>query len=613
MSSRAFNIVVVATIVFVMWSVWLAAQSKNVVIEFIRGQSLVQDIDTTRLTKIEITKGGKPLVLQRVASGFLVNDSYPADGGRINNLIQQCTGITCGREIADNTDVHEELEVDGKSENSVVVRFVGGTEEIVGLIVGKMEGSANYVRLTNSDTVFISENSIFVDTDALAYVDKELISVVNTEKVEVSGGKKPYTILKAGTEDGVLQAVPEGMAAKSMEVRNVFTLTHTISFSEFSSESTLKGVEFNRTYAITTESKEQYIFTLGQKGSDWWVKATAKYVGPATLSVGEIKNADAEQLKKHEALLQAGAKVKKFADRHRSWVYKVSENKGKEFTREFDDLIEEDKVFLRIEEKAIGSVSVKRADGSYTLTSPNEGVFKMKDLPKDKEMRPFLPSGIYAATTSLAWIERIDPEEKLVKDVKYETKYTTELKDKASFTFDIGKKENRFFTKVNAAFVGGPKDNSPESVIAEGAVAKFNKLHKGHVYEIPVPGAVDNMVKSLKDLLKDASEELKEIAASHILVSFKGSAKSMSERSKEDAKKKADELLVKAKADPGNFAKLAEENSDGPSKAKGGDLGKFDRNTMAPPFTVAAFKLKVGEVSDVVETEFGFHIIRRTQ
>ena len=62
-----------------------------------------------------------------------------------------------------------------------------------------------------------------------------------------------------------------------------------------------------------------------------------------------------------------------------------------------------------------------------------------------------------------------------------------------------------------------------------------------------------------------------------------------------------------------DFAEMAKEHSNGPSKTKGGDLGKFKFEVMAKPFSEAAFALEVGAVSEVVVTGFGFHVIKRTE
>jgi parvulin-like peptidyl-prolyl isomerase len=84
-------------------------------------------------------------------------------------------------------------------------------------------------------------------------------------------------------------------------------------------------------------------------------------------------------------------------------------------------------------------------------------------------------------------------------------------------------------------------------------------------------------------------------------------------RTKDEAKKRAEQLLAKARKGD-DFAQLARENSDDPTaKARGGDLGSFDRNMMVKEFADPAFALKPGQVSAVVETDFGFHIIKRTQ
>jgi len=110
---------------------------------------------------------------------------------------------------------------------------------------------------------------------------------------------------------------------------------------------------------------------------------------------------------------------------------------------------------------------------------------------------------------------------------------------------------------------------------------------------------------------KSSFAEPEQRRASHILLTVGegGSAKD-----KEGARKLAQDLLAKARARPDDFGKLAQEYSKDPgSAAKGGDLGLFGRGMMVKPFEDAAFGLKAGEISDVVESEFGLHIIRVTE
>ncbi len=97
-----------------------------------------------------------------------------------------------------------------------------------------------------------------------------------------------------------------------------------------------------------------------------------------------------------------------------------------------------------------------------------------------------------------------------------------------------------------------------------------------------------------------------EVKASHILIQV---APDAGDEEKLAARKKIEEVQIKIEA--GNdFAELARQYSEGPSNVNGGDLGYFDRKKMVKPFSDAAFALKPGEVSDIVETRFGFHLIK---
>ena len=102
-----------------------------------------------------------------------------------------------------------------------------------------------------------------------------------------------------------------------------------------------------------------------------------------------------------------------------------------------------------------------------------------------------------------------------------------------------------------------------------------------------------------------------QVRASHILLMYAGSARSTATRSKADASSEI--AQIKAQIDGGaDFANLARKHSDCPSGKSGGDLGPFGRGQMVGPFEDAAFSLPVGGTSGVVETDFGYHLIRRT-
>ena len=117
--------------------------------------------------------------------------------------------------------------------------------------------------------------------------------------------------------------------------------------------------------------------------------------------------------------------------------------------------------------------------------------------------------------------------------------------------------------------------------------------------------ATDEEAKKYYDANADKFPVVME--ASHILVLVKPDA---SEADKKAALDKINAIAAELKKDPAKFEAIAKEKSDCPSKAHGGKLGNFPRSQMDPEFSKAAFALKKGEISGVVKTQYGYHIIR---
>jgi peptidyl-prolyl cis-trans isomerase D len=154
------------------------------------------------------------------------------------------------------------------------------------------------------------------------------------------------------------------------------------------------------------------------------------------------------------------------------------------------------------------------------------------------------------------------------------------------------------FYRQNASMFQAPEEASIEYVVLDLAT-----VMKG----IPVSEG------DLKTYYEQNAKRLagqEERRASHILIA---APKTAPQPERDKARARAQELLAVVRKAPDSFAEVARKNSQDPgSAAKGGDLDFFARGAMTKPFEDAAFSLQKGQISDVVESEFGYHIIRLT-
>jgi len=215
-----------------------------------------------------------------------------------------------------------------------------------------------------------------------------------------------------------------------------------------------------------------------------------------------------------------------------------------------------------------------------------------QDLTRRQVMEPIGGSAIAPAASASAaldamyqqrevQVERFDAKDQLAKAAPSDAEVEAYYKDPA-----------------NAA-----QFQAPEQAQVEYVVLDLEAVKKG-------------IAVSEEDLRKYYSENEKrytapeERRASHILVK---ADKDAPKAEREKARAKAETLLAEIRKNPQSFAELARKNSDDEGSApKGGDLEFFGRGQMVKPFEDAAFALKPGETSGIVETDFGYHIIQVT-
>ena len=173
-------------------------------------------------------------------------------------------------------------------------------------------------------------------------------------------------------------------------------------------------------------------------------------------------------------------------------------------------------------------------------------------------------------------------------------------------------KTKEYMTKANIAekdmqaFYDQNKSKflAPEQVKAEFVVFSLANI-------LPTINVTEDEIKSFFKANADKYQNQQQREASHILIA---ASKNAPPAEKAKAKAKAEDVLNQVRKNPKQFEELATKYSQDPESAKkGGDLGSFSRGMMVKPFDDAVFSMKVNEISNIVESDFGYHIIKLTK
>ena len=176
--------------------------------------------------------------------------------------------------------------------------------------------------------------------------------------------------------------------------------------------------------------------------------------------------------------------------------------------------------------------------------------------------------------------------------------------------------------EVAIAYATFTPETFKDVTVSDEAVAAYHASHTGDYQTQPMVKAAylrfgfDDFRAQVTISDEDVSEyyrghlgefeKPKTVHARHILLKLEEGA---DDETVETVRRRADDIALKAKAGE-DFAQLAQQYSEGPTKDRGGDLGTFKKEDMVKPFADAAFSMPPGEVSEPVRTRFGFHIIK---
>lgn len=354
MSNKNLTILGVVTVLMVIWAAIQSRVSSRPRTEPGALSYLILGLDTTDIGGIVLGTGKDAVTMKRKGRHFLVanKDNYPAVTSKISELITSCLDIKTAELYTDESAYHEDLEVTEEKARGVV-KFMTpepNSTVLAGVVVGKAKelGEGTYVRLVSSDKassdkVYVASNVPRIKSQAMDYIEQELISVNRDDinSVTVSSGSGEYTLkAKEDSKDIVLEDIPAGKKTKSSECDRVFTALANLRFDDVKKKSS--DLTFDRRFMCKLKDSTVYTLVIAQEEGKTYVGCQAEYTGEVPKK--DMTKVESEEvLKEKEAKLLALDNVRVFSTKHQGWIYEIAEWKAKDLTTELSELVEEEK------------------------------------------------------------------------------------------------------------------------------------------------------------------------------------------------------------------------------------------------------------------------------
>lgn len=336
---------------------------------------LIQGLDTAMIDSISVSQGKEQVKIRRQGGQFVVADiNYPADAKQINDLITKSLDIKTLDFYTSDPANHEELEVAEEKAKGAIKFFKPDGTLLAGIIIGKTrEDQGTYVREASSNDVYLTNDSPWIRTRPLDYVNQEIASIKREDvnMVTVTSPKGSYVLRaeKSGGDGVLMDNVPVDKKLKETDARSVFTALQGLRFDDVNTPTQVEGLTFDHKYVVRMDNSTEYTLELAKKGEKTYLKARAAYTSPAKVAIDPSKQDSPEELKKKEAILMAQEAAQRFTLRHRNWVYEIPQWKAKYLLMSQADLLEDKEKPAEVKEESASAVVPTLSLDAATTTS----------------------------------------------------------------------------------------------------------------------------------------------------------------------------------------------------------------------------------------------------
>ncbi len=346
MSNKKLTVLGIIAVIMVIAAMTVNKQvTRNEKSDSLLNTYLIQGLDPSKIDSVVIGEKEKKVTLNRNNGGFGVRekDNYPADTGKINDLITKVLDVKIVEKITENPENFSDLGVDGKNARYEVTFRNRDANTIAGVVVGnRVSGGGTYVRAVDSNEVYVSENSIWIETSAMDYIDSELLSLDTEDifKVTVTDPNGTY-VLKRDKDSGniSMQDMPEEKKLK--DSKQVFNAAAGLGFEDVMKDySEEKDLKFDHTYKVELDKYKNYTLKIAKDDDKAYIKVSSEYTGKKEVTK-ERKVESEEELKKKEEMLLARDDVESFNKKHSGWIYEISDYKADKLTKDKNEILED--------------------------------------------------------------------------------------------------------------------------------------------------------------------------------------------------------------------------------------------------------------------------------
>jgi hypothetical protein len=309
---------------------------------------LIQGLNPDDIVSIEIANGDEKTTLSRDAKGFVVVDkgNYQANAEQINELITGCLDIKTNQLYARTASNHADLEVTEDKAKDVVKFLKKDATLLTGVIVGKYkeEGQGTYIRLVDSNDVYVTERAPYIRKDPMDYLNKDILAVTDADilTIRVTDPNGGYVLdANDGPDDIAYENLPAGKTLKNSEAKSVLGALSSFSISDVKKGSG-KDLSFDRTFVCELKSGVIYTLKLAKaaEGEDTFMTCASHYVGEK-VTIDRTKKDSEEELKAKEAKLLAQTESNDFTEKHKGWLYSIPQWKATALLKSQTDLLED--------------------------------------------------------------------------------------------------------------------------------------------------------------------------------------------------------------------------------------------------------------------------------